>query len=794
MKNWLPWFPLVVSLNKGDLPSRTAEVFCEEIKIRTGLQLKLSPVYLTGESSVVFCTVETFASLGLYMDRFEKMIKPGKEGFSIIIVPESGVKRSVFVIGNDDRGMFFGMGKLLRILHLSDQSIQMDSAQTAFTDSPVYMLRGQQLAYRDKQNTCPCWTQKEFDRYIRDLALFGNNAIEILPPRTDDMLFSRVFQVDPFKMMIDLSRIIHSYGMDVWMWYPNMGIDYTTSSTREKELQEREKVFASIPYLDAVLIPAGDPGELEPELFFIIAEESAAALHKYHPNATVWIAPQVFAPSGSWYEDFYTELKKEPNWLYGVCFAPWMRDTINEFHEILPEKYKNRIRHYPDITHSLRSQFAVPDWDRAFQIFEGREVNNTRPKAMKHIHNLHAPYTIGSLTYSEGIHDDVNKFVWSQQDWNDKQEVDVTLREYVRFFIDPSLEDELIQAFFALEENWSVKKPIAENVVVDETYGKWVYLESVVSDQVKKNYRFLMGLLRATSDYYVKYKQIYDDSIEAQALGILKEAPHLGADTAMREASSILYQGINLPWDKALRDKQLKLADELRKLCGIKLTTHHHDGQHFRRGAYLDMIDFPLNNQQYLVTSFKKIRKLANENDKLEAIKCLINRTNPGEGGIYINLGSYESLPYIHFEKTWQEDPGMLKSAHIDMCGFAVNAAHLDTGTYKEVPLAKEWFMQAATYYSTPLIVRVPELDPRSTYQLKTTYLQPGRSNHIKLTLGNGHVVHEMIEQRDHFDPTYIYSLPKDSYKDGKLELKWEAQKEFGGAWINEIFIIKQEA
>lgn len=793
MKNWLPWLPTVVLLNDGDLPKRTAEVFCEEIELKTGLKLSTSPVYLTGNSNVVFCTIETFVKLGFFTNRYKKLPKPGNEGFSIIVAPESGSLRSVFVIGSDNRGMFFGMGKLLRILYLNDQIIQLDNAQSAFTETPTYMLRGQQLAYRDKQNTCPCWNQKDFDRYIRDLALFGNNAIEILPPRSDDMLFSRVFQEDPFKMMIDLSRIIHSYGMDVWMWYPNMGTDYTKSDVRKKELEEREMIYSAIPYLDAVLIPAGDPGELEPSLLFPIAEESTAILHKYHPKATVWIAPQVFAPSGSWYEDFYDEVRKEPEWLYGMCFAPWMRDTISEFYEALPEKYQKRIRHYPDITHSLRSQFAMPDWDRAFQIIEGREVNNTRPKAMKHIHNFHAPYTIGSLTYSEGIHDDVNKFVWSQQDWNDKQEAEVTVREYVRYFIDPSLEEELTQAFFSLEENWAVKKPIAENTVVDATYLKWSHIESVASAKVRSNYRFLLGLLRSVSDYYVKYKQVYDDRIEKEAIEILKTASDIGADLAMREAAAVLYRGIDLPWNKEMRDKQLLLADNLRKLCGIKLTTHHHDGQHFRRGAYLDMIDFPLNNQQYLTTSLKQIRRIKGEKDKLYAINKLLNRTNPGEGGFYINLGSYESLPFIHFEKTWEEDPGMLQSAHIDMCGLAVNNAHLHTGTYKEVPLAKEWFMQAATYYKTPLIVHIPNLDPDKAYQLKATYLQPGRSNHIRLTLGNGHVVHEEIEQRDHFDPSYTYSLPREAYRDGLLELKWEATKEYGGAWINEIFIIPEK-
>ena len=256
---------------------------------------------------------------------------------------------------------------------------------------------------------------------------------------------------------------------------------------------EREKIFSSIPYLDAILIPAGDPGELKPNLLVKVAEETSRLLHIYHPNATVWLAPQIFAPAENWCEDFYAAVDKEPDWLYGLCFAPWERDTIQEFQDRLPEKYKKRIRHYPDITHSIRAQFTVPAWDRAFQIFEGREVNNTRPLAMKHIHNMHAPYTIGSITYSEGIHDDVNKFVWSQQDWNDTQSAEATIREYSRYFIDPALEDELTRGFFALEETWSVQKPAAQNTVVDDTYRLWTALEAKASERSTAELSLLNG-------------------------------------------------------------------------------------------------------------------------------------------------------------------------------------------------------------------------------------------------------------------------------------------------------------
>ena len=37
---------------------------------------------------------------------------------------------------------------------------------------------------------------------------------------------------------------------------------------REVESKERELIFSKLPYIDAVLIPGGDPGDQEPEVLF----------------------------------------------------------------------------------------------------------------------------------------------------------------------------------------------------------------------------------------------------------------------------------------------------------------------------------------------------------------------------------------------------------------------------------------------------------------------------------------------------------------------------------------------
>ena len=121
-----------------------------------------------------------------------------------------------------------------------------------------------------------------------------------------------------------------------------------------------------------MLVPAGDPGELAPDELFPVTERCADILHQYHPDCKVYLAPQSFAPQPGWYDAFYRHVDEQPAWLYGICFAPWEQQTIEEMRDRLPACYKDRIRHYPDITHNLGCQFAMPHWDNAFAIIEGR--------------------------------------------------------------------------------------------------------------------------------------------------------------------------------------------------------------------------------------------------------------------------------------------------------------------------------------------------------------------------------------------------------------------------------------
>ncbi len=796
MKNRVAISPVLITYKSCcAMTLRSAEIFSEEIALKTNLSLERGEFYLKGRSNIVLCSEAEFTEhLGELTPRLDSIPKPQAEGFRIFTLSESDASRSIFVVGKDERGVFYGMGKLLRLLTLTENGIYLDYLQESISQSPQYSMRGHQLGYRDKQNTCPCWTQADYDRYIRDLGLFGANAMELVAPRTDDNLFSRKMQVHPMQMMCDVSRIIKSYAMDVWLWYPNMALDYTDEDTMRREIEEREEVYRNIPYLDAILVPAGDPGELRADEFFRVTGIFSDILHKYHPNATVWIAPQCFDPDDNWMPEFYSNLATQPDWLYGICYGPWNKDLLSEMIERSPDKYKNRVRYYPDITHNFGCQYPLENWDNAFAIFEGRECNNTRPEAMKHIHNTFSPLTLGSVTYSEGIHDDVNKFIWSGQDWDSSQSASDILKEYVRYFIDPTLETELVRAFLGLEKNWLFDGAIELNDSVDDTYRLFCNIERLASPSTRQNYRFLMGLLRAMSDYYVKHKRIYDKKNEKDAIAILKSAKSGRVKEDIRDAIGHLNLSFDVPWDAMIRNYILYLSDQLHEKCGIKLTTKHHEGQHYGRGAYLDLIDFPLSNAPYLLKKLKAVIGSNDESKMLSAIDAMLNRTDPGEGGIYCNVGSKESEEIFKIRHDWDCDPSMHRSPFRCIDAMALRFCYEASGTHMEMPVPEEWLSRIVAYYDTELNAEFNGLDRNSNYSLTVVYFGSIKGATIKLRTADGTVIHNSIERctdYSKFNPEFEFPLNPSMYKDGKLQLVWQAENNYEGVSINEIFIKK---
>lgn len=769
------------SEKKDPLVLKSISVLREEIAKRTQIDLAATNKWPKGNLPTIGIglegKLEKFPKE--FQDVLESMPKLGAEGYKIVVLEKSN---SVVVVGKDARGVLYGIGKLMRKMDMFPGKVLLPS-DLRVASSPQYPIRGHQLGYRPKTNSYDAFSVAQFDSYIRDMAIFGANSIEIMPPRTDDDFSNIHMKLPAIQMIAEQSRIADSYGMDVWMWYPNMGSDYSDPDSLKVEIEERREVFKAVPRLDHLFVPGGDPGDLEPDVLFKWLDAEAKVLHEFHPNAKIWVSPQVFRPTTKWFDAFYEQVDKKYPWFGGLVFGPWIKTPIKEIRERVGPDVP--IRRYPDITHSLSSQYPIPNWDLAYAITLGRECINPRPSDEKIIHNAFDQYAQGSISYSEGTNDDVNKMVWSDQDWDPKTPVMETLRDYARYFIGADETEGVAQGLLSLEKN--IQGPLLTNDGVLRTLQQWQKMEQGASKEVLGNFRFQMGLIRAYFDAYQYQRLIYETELEQLARQQLLMASSDGSQIAIDRAMETLSRAWEEPVLAQWKDRCNELGDDLYKSIGAQLTV----AKHFAapgRGNFLDNMDLPLNDSMWLLDQLASIEKSADENDRLLKIDQILHRTDPGPGGFYDNFGSPRSWDRVVSHQTWEEDPGGLSTPRVSFGVGLKGEEWVHEITAKgfdgqATPLS--WMNQVTTLYDQPLKMVYQNLDPKSSYTIRVAYTGRFQSK-IKLT-ARDIPVHDFIITG--IQPIYEFKIPPAAIQDGVLELEWTCGEGERGSQVSEVWL-----
>jgi hypothetical protein len=484
---------LVAEKPSSQTDAVAARMFQEEVQKRTGLKWAISSEYDTHKPTIALVTASVNDLAGLKAPPL-----PGvkSEGYRICVAQGPGP--IVWVVGADARGVLFGVGRLLRLLEWSPGRASLADT-TDIATSPAFPIRGHQLGYRARANSYDAWTPAVYEQYIRDLILFGTNCIENIPFEDDQP--SPHMTVPRDEMNVRLSDICGRYDLDYWVWTPVV-FDLHDPAKRAAELERHTSLYKACPRLNAVFVPGGDPGANPPELLLPFLKDIGERLMAQHAQARVWLSLQWF--NKAQIDEVYTYLdKNKPDWLGGLVAGP-SSPPIPETRKRLPSRY--RLRHYPDITHTVRCQYPVPWWDPAFALTLGRECPNPRPVYYAYLHTWLAPYTDGFLTYSDGIHDDVNKVIWSARGWDPGADVREILKDYVKVFFQPNLADAATDGILALEKNW--EGPLSENGSVEGTLSLWQALEAK-APQLKANWRWQLCLLRSTYDAYLRRKLLY---------------------------------------------------------------------------------------------------------------------------------------------------------------------------------------------------------------------------------------------------------------------------------------------
>lgn len=574
--------------------------FCNEWALRTGIM----PQYTTeaDKAHIIF--------------HEEKNI----ENKDIFVINKTEI--GFIISAKTIRGLIFGYSLLLRKTTFLNGQIRL-TQDIEGTHTPQKKIRGHQVGYRTTPNTYDAWDYHDYLRYQLDMMAFGANTIEHNGSKSGKEFKNKLMRYEQEEFLIEASILADSVDMDVSLWHAN-----SDDQPEEEALAERHKLYSLMKRLDYLFVPGGDPGSMQADDFINRCTKIAEIYKNNHPYGEMHISAQAPHCYKNWGEIFINQLSAEPDSIDKVIMGPNHAYPMHELREKVPAKYP--LRFYPDITHNLRCEYPVSfqqdDWHFAFCNTLSREAVNPRPTELRTLNRIFSPYTIGGVSYSEGVHDDVNKAVWSALEWNKDADLREILLDYSRFFMYGVPEDEITDIIFLLEKSWQ-GDPI-ENPCIDIAYNSLCKLKESYSS-LNDNWRFMLLYFRGCCDKLVKMRREFDIELCNKALPLAK-------NLRVAEALDVL----NTPFSQeylSLRSTIDKTAEKLFYLIGIQLDVEHYYADSWERGATLETIDNNVSDKAFLISKLQIAQKLS-EHEQEDFISVLVNRNKTEADEVYYSV------------------------------------------------------------------------------------------------------------------------------------------------------------
>lgn len=600
------------------------------------------------------------------------------EGFAVKSGTVDG-RHYVVIAGSDERGTIYGVGCLLRAMTYLEKAVVIPPMDVA--DNPCFALRGGRPTgpgsrARQYGNLRP-QTGAEHQEVMEDLMLLGTN----------------VFEGDP--------KYVHTYGMMTMIgrtanqldggfpkeWGADDGrstryVCPSVPEARKALLDSFDKMFRSMPDYDFFTTNSGDDGGCRDArcmpwgaTYIRLVHEIADILHKYHPNTKVLATNQDLTAEGD--QAIFDYLNKgDSSWLYAIRYGPgadqmqtYIRGPVTpkffKYEGFGPlSNYLATIDHelprttnivlYSDITHWMQSQFGVPHPDVALAAVYDRRSWNARPRTFYKVGRQILHYALGDMHYSEGMHDDFNKWFWYRMLWNPNQSAEDITHDYCRYWFGPDAANGMTQAIFVMEKN--LEKPVLGNEGISDavnlvrTAGK-----HIPSNLMKDDYRWRIIFQKALMDRYIQFELMHGLEMTIQARQILKE----GTDAAhVEEAVKALNQPIETDPMKVIIAEAKQLGEESNQIIGYRVV------------APVIVPKLDLSEVQWCAKTLQDALDTKDDAKIQNAVKMVFDYDDPGEGGFYDNLGwPNDSKHLIHGEALWgfMPFPGPAKQSQYDL-------------------------------------------------------------------------------------------------------------------------------
>lgn len=440
--------------NAGAITKRAAEILGQEINERSSN-----------------CKITAKGDAELILDL---LIEPGigTEGYKIV----DGPNGAILIIGNDERGLLYGVGKFLHNSRFDQGGFS--PCIWRGMSVPKCKMRGIYFATHFR-NFYEEASDQEIKRYIESLALWGTNSIVVSFPNPWLQGFNDPQTQETIRKIKHIMCCAKAVGMRVGLlhvvnagfastpeelWYTPgpqcwglVNLCPSKPDAKKLLLENWNRLLDEFvePGIDHVVYWPYDEGgccckDCSPwggHGFPMLCKEFTSILKSKFPNANVILSTWLF----DWDKKMGVVFKKDGDYAglseYLSKDKSWVDYLMVDAHEEFPEYVLKAgapgglpIINFPEI--SMVGQYP---W--------GGYGANPLPRRLQHLWDQVKNKLSGGFPYSEGIYEDINKVVCSQLYWDPDRQTTETLKEYIAYEFSPSVIDTLMKVIKILECN-----------------------------------------------------------------------------------------------------------------------------------------------------------------------------------------------------------------------------------------------------------------------------------------------------------------------------------------------------
>lgn len=444
----------------------------------------------------------------------------GKEGFTIA----DGENGTIGIIGNEERGLLFGVGKFLRSSGYEERSFTPGAWRG--TSVPSCPVRGIYFAthFYNFYHNAPV---AEIERYVEELGLWGFNVVSVW----FDMHHYKGINDPEAKLMIErLRRVLgaaNKVGMGAALttlaneayagspeelradWtighdgytrpLPHYHVEICPNKPGGMDLilkwrREMFDVFSDL-NVDNVWIWPYDSGGCTCSKcapwgangFLRAARPISALIRQQWPSAKTVLATWLFdrLTTGEW-KGLATAMAKDKSWVDYI-----MVDTRRGLPS--PLLTQGALGNMPLLDFPEISMWNMGPW--------GAYGANPLPGRFERLWNSVKERVAGGFPYSEGIYEDINKALYAQFYWKANQSSLETLRGYITFEYSAAVVPDILSVIKIFENNhtrhrdgaWPDEKALEAYEIVKRVDAK-------LTPKVRDSWRWRLVYLRARID------------------------------------------------------------------------------------------------------------------------------------------------------------------------------------------------------------------------------------------------------------------------------------------------------